>query len=133
MVDRNPLNKWTFEHTTLLGDAAHAMYPIGSNGASQAILDAVNLARSFEKNGINSRALNFYEKERREKVNILINANRSDGPDKILDIVAYRSPNGFEKISDVIKIEELQDIAKKYKVTAGFDIDELNKTKAVMS
>ena len=132
MVDRNPLNRWTFERVTLLGDAAHAMYPIGSNGASQAILDSVHLARAFEKYGLSLSALNSYEGQRREKVNTLINANRGDGPDKILDIVADRAPNGFKKINDVVKLEELRSIALKYKSTAGFDIDRLNETNAIM-
>ena len=132
MVDRNPLNKWTFECVTLLGDAAHAMYPIGSNGASQAILDSVHLARAFEIYGLSLSALNSYEGQRREKVNTLINANRRDGPDKILDIVADRAPNGFKEITDVVKLEELRSIALKYKSTAGFDIDRLNESSSIM-
>jgi 2-polyprenyl-6-methoxyphenol hydroxylase-like FAD-dependent oxidoreductase len=132
MVDRDPIHKWTFDQVTLLGDAAHAMYPIGSNGASQAILDAVHLARALEKYGLNSSALNFYEDQRRGKVNTLIKANRGDGPDKILDIVANRAPNGFKEITDVVKLEELRSIALKYKSTAGFDIDRLNESSSIM-
>ena len=132
MVDRDPIHKWTFDQVTLLGDAAHAMYPIGSNGASQAILDAVHLARALEKYGLNSRALNFYEDQRREKVNALIKANREDGPDKILDIVADKAPEGFKEITEVVKMKELQEIAKKYKLAAGFDVNKINKTAAVI-
>ena len=43
MVDRDPLPCWTAGRVTLLGDAAHPMYPRGSNGAGQAILDARTL------------------------------------------------------------------------------------------
>ena len=92
----------------------------------------VYLARSFEKYDLSSTALNFYEDQRRQAVNTIISSNREDGPDKILEIVAGRAPEGFKKIKDIIEIEELQGIAKKYKVTAGFEIDELNKTKAVL-
>lgn len=133
MVDLNPLSKWTFGRVTLLGDAAHAMYPIGSNGASQAILDSVHLAKSIERNGINERALIKYEKIRRSVVNKLIEVNRMDGPDKILDIVATKAPKGFSHIEDIIPNKELNLISKKYKKIAGFDIDNLNSTEAIMN
>ena len=57
MVDRDPVDRWTFGRVTLLGDAAHPMYPIGSNGASQAILDARVLAREIQTYGATSDAL----------------------------------------------------------------------------
>ena len=41
---------------TLLGDAAHPMYPRGSNGAGQAILDARALADALVRNAIRGRA-----------------------------------------------------------------------------
>ena len=75
MVDRNPLNRWTFENITLLGDAAHAMYPIGSNGASQAILDSAHLARCLEQYGPSRDALHHYEKIRRVSVNKIVETN----------------------------------------------------------
>ena len=61
MVDRDPVDRWTFGRVTLLGDAAHAMYPIGSNGASQAILDARVLAREIQTHGEVPAALEAYE------------------------------------------------------------------------
>lgn len=66
MVDRDPLDRWTHNRVTLLGDAAHPMYPIGSNGASQAILDARVLAREVARNGVSRAALEAYEAERSE-------------------------------------------------------------------
>ena len=132
MVDRNPLSNWTSDRITLLGDAAHAMYPIGSNGASQAILDASYLARSLEKKDITTAALKSYEKKRLSNVNRLIKANRADGPDKILEIVAKRSPNGYETIGDVISELELKKISSDYKNLAGFEIKKLNASKAII-
>ena len=132
MVDRNPVSKWTFNRVTIMGDAAHAMYPIGSNGASQAILDAAYLARSIERFGLNSVALTSYEDQRRDKVNAIIEANRGDGPDQILEIVAEKAPDGFKEITEIVEVEELQDLARKYKATAGFEIHKLNDSSAIM-
>ena len=132
MVDRNPLNRWTFERVTLLGDSAHAMYPIGSNGASQAILDSAHLARCLEQYGLNKDALCRYENIRRPSVNKIVEINRLDGPDKILDIVAEKAPNGFENINDVMPHEKMKHIAEKYKVIAGFDADTLNSSNIIM-
>ena len=132
MVDRNPLNRWTFERVTLLGDAAHAMYPIGSNGASQAILDSAHLARCLEQYGLNGDALCRYENIRRPSANKIVETNRLDGPDKILDIVAEKAPNGFKNINDVMPQEKMKQIAEKYKVIAGFDADTLNSSNIIM-
>lgn len=126
MVDRNPLPSWTDGRVTLLGDAAHAMYPIGSNGASQGILDARILARELRDKGVSAHALLIYEDLRREVVNKLVLANRGEGPDKVLDIVADQAPNGFASIEDVMSRQELELQASTYKVIAGMDIETLN-------
>ena len=126
MVDRNPLPQWTFGPVTLLGDAAHAMYPIGSNGASQGIIDARVLAREMRARGVGKEALHRYEDERRQTVNNLVLANRGDGPDKILDIVHDRAPDGFADIEQVMPLSERQTFADRYKAIAGMDIDALN-------
>ena len=125
MVDRDPLPQWSFGRVTLLGDAAHAMYPIGSNGATQAIIDARVLARELHA-GQGPEALAAYDADRREGVNKLVTLNRGDGPDKVLDEVAARAPNGFADISDVMTQTELTKIAQAYKAVAGFDVDMLN-------
>jgi len=132
MVDRNPLPRWTFGRATLLGDAAHAMYPIGSNGASQAILDARVLARSFRDHGVGAAALQNYEDQRRDKVNALLLANRGDGPDKVLDIVAGRAPDGFADVHDVISATELGEHAEKYKTIAGMSVAALNASPSIL-
>jgi 2-polyprenyl-6-methoxyphenol hydroxylase-like FAD-dependent oxidoreductase len=126
MADRDPMAQWTHGRMTLLGDAAHAMYPIGSNGASQAILDARVLVRELLAGGLSPAALNAYEAERRPATTAIVNANRGDGPDAVLDVVQDRAPNGFERIEDVLSREELAKTASAYKRLAGFDVGALN-------
>jgi 2-polyprenyl-6-methoxyphenol hydroxylase-like FAD-dependent oxidoreductase len=126
MVDRDPVDRWTFGRVTLLGDAAHAMYPIGSNGASQAILDARVLAREIQTHGTTPDALEAYEAERRPATARIVLANRRNGPEQVMQLVEERAPNGFARIEDVLTSEELEDAASGYKRIAGFDKDELN-------
>ncbi|SHJ22436.1 2-polyprenyl-6-methoxyphenol hydroxylase [Shimia gijangensis] len=126
MVDRNPLPQWSFGPMTLLGDAAHAMYPIGSNGASQGIIDARILARELRDKGVGPEALQSYDDIRREAVNAVVLTNRGDGPDKILDIVSERAPDGFDDIETVMPLAERQSFADGYKKVAGMDIATLN-------
>jgi len=133
MVDRDPLPQWTFGRTTLLGDAAHPMYPIGSNGASQAILDARVLTREIVDKGPNAAALQSYEAERRPATAKIVLANRGDGPDKVLDVVESRAPDGFARLEDVISREELEETARTYKELAGFDVDALNARPSIVS
>nr|WP_306269500.1 flavin-dependent oxidoreductase [Pararhizobium sp. IMCC3301] len=126
MVDRDPLPQWSFGRATLIGDAAHAMYPIGSNGASQAIIDARILGLSLKQNGRTGAALAHYETLRRPPTNAIVVANRGNGPDQIMQLVEQRS--GGEKVDPklVISREELQDHASHYKSLTGLSIDALN-------
>ncbi|MGG7568690.1 flavin-dependent oxidoreductase [Rhodovulum sp. DZ06] len=126
MVDRDPLGAWTHGRMTLLGDAAHAMYPIGSNGASQAIIDARVMVAKFLELGVGPAALMAYDEARRPAVNAVVLANRGDGPDKVLDLVEERAPDGFEDIEEVITRAELEQMAANYKKTAGMDVEGLN-------
>ena len=126
MVDRDPLNRWTFGRVTLLGDAAHAMYPIGSNGASQAILDSRVLAREIQVLGPRPEALSAYEAERRPATSRIVLANRGDGPEAVMRMVQERAPGGFEKIEAVLTAREMEDVATGYKKMAGFDREALN-------
>jgi len=132
MIDRDPLPQWTHGNMTLLGDAAHPMYPIGSNGATQAILDARVLAREFQTQGVTADALQTYDTERRPVTAAIVLANRGDGPDKVLDEVAERAPNGFTRIEDVLTKVELENTAASYKKTAGMDIDGLNNRPSII-
>jgi 2-polyprenyl-6-methoxyphenol hydroxylase-like FAD-dependent oxidoreductase len=126
MVDRVPLERWTFGRVTLLGDAAHPMYPIGSNGASQAILDARVLARDIRAFGATEAALRCYEAERRPTTAAIVLANRKNGPEQVMQAVEERAPGGFARIEDVLSAQELQETAAGYKRIAGFDKEVLN-------
>lgn len=120
LVDRDPLPHWTKGATTLLGDAAHPMYPIGSNGASQAILDADALARALAEHGNPLAALAAYEAERLPATARIVLANRGNGPEQCMQIAEERAPAGFARIEDVFAEGELEAIAAKYKAVAGF-------------
>jgi 5-methylphenazine-1-carboxylate 1-monooxygenase len=120
MVDRNPLDQWTFGRVTLLGDAAHPMYPIGSNGASQAILDAAALSIALVSHSSPTEALADYESTRRPATSRIVLSNRQHGPERVLDMAEERSPNGFSRIEDVFAPGELESISAQYKQVAGF-------------
>jgi len=133
MVDREPLDHWGERRCTLLGDAAHPMHPVGSNGASQAILDARVLAGCLRRAGEASEpgdidaALRTYEGVRRPLTSAIILANRVQGPELCMTLAEERAPRGFARVDDVIAHSELEAIALKYKRVAGFSIDELNQ------
>ncbi|AMB59799.1 flavin-dependent oxidoreductase [Microterricola viridarii] len=126
MVDRDPLPQWSFGHSTLVGDAAHAMYPIGSNGASQAILDARTLAHELATRPSVAEALSAYEEVRRPATAGLIESNRKLGPERVMQMAFERAPEGFAHINDVLSQEELEAVAAEYKRAAGFHPDLLN-------
>ena len=132
MVDRDPLERWTFGRVTLVGDAAHAAYPVGSNGAGQAIVDARKLGRAFVDHGATPAALEAYEAEMRPATTKVVLTNRTAGPDAILDVIEERCGGEFEKIEDVISREELADHANTYKKIAGFAVDTLNAAPAII-
>jgi 2-polyprenyl-6-methoxyphenol hydroxylase-like FAD-dependent oxidoreductase len=127
MVDRDPLPRWSHGPVSLLGDAAHPMYPIGSNGASQAILDARVLAGCLRHYATDlPRGLQRYEEIRRPPTAAIVLANREQGPEVAMQLVEDRAPEGFGRLEDVVSSEELRAIADKYKRLAGFAIAELN-------
>ena len=127
MVDRDPLPAWRAGNLTLLGDAAHPMYPVGSNGASQAILDARVLARELATQPSVGDALDAYEAERRPATAAIVLSNRQAGPERCLELVAERAPNGFDRLHDVISAQELEEMAASYRRMAGFDPQTLNE------
>lgn len=126
MVDRDPLDRWSFGHVTLLGDAAHPMYPVGSNGASQAILDARALTDALAAGDSIEAALRAYEVARLPATARIVLSNRQQGPERVMQIVEERAPQGFDRLDDVIAREELEAIAADYKRIAGFDREALN-------
>ncbi|HUG16588.1 MAG TPA: flavin-dependent oxidoreductase [Thermomicrobiales bacterium] len=127
MVDRDPLPRWTHGRMTLLGDAAHPMYPIGSNGASQAILDADCLAARLAGSSSVVDALREYEAERRPATSRIVLMNRANGPEQVMQLAEERAPGGFKDIHDVIPQPELEAIAARYKQTAGFSVEQVNQ------
>lgn len=126
MVDRDPVDRWTEGNVSLMGDAAHAAYPVGSNGASQAIVDARKLGAAFIKHGATPEALAVYEEEMRPLTAKMVMTNRGAGPDAVLQVVEDRCGGVFSHINDVISQDELSGHADKYKTIAGFAISALN-------
>jgi 2-polyprenyl-6-methoxyphenol hydroxylase-like FAD-dependent oxidoreductase len=120
LVDRDPLPAWTFGASALLGDAAHPMYPIGSNGASQAILDADALCRSVDAEKDVAAALDAYQRLRLPATASIVLANRGNGPEQCMQIAEERAPDGFQRVEDVFSEGELEGIAARYKAVAGF-------------
>ncbi len=126
MVDREPLAAWTRGRVALLGDAAHPMYPRGSNGAGQAILDARALAGCLLEEKDVLTGLKIYEEKRLAPANEVVLANRSSGPDTILRIVHERTGDRpFARIEDVMTGEEIRAISENYQRIAGFDRETL--------
>ena len=119
MVDRDPVPSWTKGHVTLLGDAAHAMYPIGSNGASQAILDAAALTRALGASTSAAEMLQVYEAERLPPTSAIVRANRGNGPEQCMQLAEVRAPSGFDSVDDIFAPGELQAIADQYKQLTG--------------
>jgi 2-polyprenyl-6-methoxyphenol hydroxylase-like FAD-dependent oxidoreductase len=125
-VDRDPLPTWDFGRVTLLGDAAHPMHPAGSNGASQAILDARVLARELALQLSIEAAVSAYDLQRRPTTAAVVQANRQGALERCLNLVEERAPNGFTNLSDVVSPQELAEIFGDYQRTAGFNRDTLN-------
>ncbi len=127
MVDRDPLPNWTEGNVTLMGDAAHPTYPVGSNGASQAILDARLIGAQILEHGVTAQALAAFEAQVRPITTGVGLANRAGGgPDGVLQQVEDLCGGDFDVIDDVIPIAKLAEHAEKYKTLAGFSIAELN-------
>ena len=126
MVDREPLPGWTDGCVTLMGDAAHATYPVGSNGASLAIIDARKLGAAFRAHGVNRAALLAYEAEMRPRAEGVLRANRGKGPDAVMQMVEDRCGGVFDDIETVIPRADLAAHAEKYKQLSGFSVDILN-------
>jgi len=125
MVDRDPVSRWTFGACTLLGDAAHPMYPIGSNGASQAILDARVLAGCVRADDTVTTAFERYERARVPATAAIVQANRGLGPEIPMQLVHERAPDGFGDIDRVITRAEIDEATEAYRRTAGFALSAL--------
>ena len=133
MVDRDPAHHWVDGRVCLLGDAAHVMYPVGSNGASQAIVDARVMGAKFLDYGVTAEALQAFQDELIEPMSALVLRNRGNGPVGILGLVDERCGGVFEDIDDVIPRAEVESFMANYKAAAGFAIDELNAAPATIA
>lgn len=127
MCDRDPLPRWSFGRVTLLGDAAHPMYPVGSNGASQAILDARCLADRLKDADNPIHALWLYEQTRLPSTADIVRMNRKGGPEGVIDAVEARAPEGFSNIDDILSFEQRKAIVRGYASAAGFAREQVNK------
>ena len=126
MVDQDPLPRWSFGRLTLLGDAAHPMYPRGANGAAQAILDGRALTDALKANADLLAALRAYEAKRLPATAEVVLANRKAPPDAILQEVYRRTGDKpFKNIDDVISRAELVALSESYKRVAGYDKERL--------
>lgn len=123
MVDKDPVDQWTFGRVTLMGDAAHPMYPRGSNGAAQGAIDARCFAEQLERLGDPVAALRAYEETRREATARVVRMNRAFPPDYlIIKVEELTGGEPFDKIDDVISQEDLKQISERYKQVAGFSL-----------
>jgi len=118
--DRDPLPWWSSGRVTLLGDAAHPMYPVGSNGASQAILDARCLADALVRSEHPRQALVAYEQKRLPMTAEIVRSNRRGGPEGVIDAVEQLAPDGFTDIEKVLSYKEREAIVRGYAHKAGF-------------
>ncbi len=121
MVDKNALPFWTQGRVTLMGDAAHPMYPRGSNGSAQALIDARTLADQLAQHTDPQEALKAYEVLRLAPTAKVVETNRNVPPDFII-MKAQELSGGkpFRHIDDLITQDELRQISDHYKTVAGF-------------
>src|SRR6185312_6158788 len=127
MIDRDPVPTWVDGPVALLGDAAHAMYPTGSNGASQAIVDARVLGAAMLEHGVTHDALAAYDARLCGPISQLVLRNRGAGPFGLLNLVDERCGGIFDNIDDVIPPTERAKFMAGYKAAAGFAVEQLNK------
>ena len=128
MIDRDPIPSWQNGNVVLIGDAAHAMYPTGSNGASQAIVDARVLGAKFVSYGLNADALSAFDADLCGPISELVLRNRGAGPFGLLTLVDERCGGKFSDIDQVITFDERTEYMASYKAAAGFAIEKLNNS-----
>jgi 2-polyprenyl-6-methoxyphenol hydroxylase-like FAD-dependent oxidoreductase len=126
MVDKDPVSRWTFGRITFAGDAAHPMYPRGSTGSAQALIDARVLADCLARQPDSPAALQAYEDLRRETTAKIVRANRSNPPDFInIRVEELTGDKPFERLEDYISQDELRALSDSYKSVAGYSLQDL--------
>jgi hypothetical protein len=128
MIDRDPVPTWRDGPVALLGDAAHAMYPTGSNGGSQAVVDARVLGAAMVAHGVTPAALAAYDERLCGPISQLVLRNRGAGPFGLLNMVDERCGGTFDDIDEVIPPGERAAFMAGYKAAAGFAIETLNSS-----
>jgi len=127
MIDRTPVARWSFGRVTLLGDAAHAMRPNGSNGASQGIWDAEAVTKALLAHDDPTQALAAYQAERLEPVNKLVLSNRQTGPERVMQMAEEQCPGNCTTHCTCVSRAVLEEVATNYKTLAGFDVDRVQQ------
>jgi 2-polyprenyl-6-methoxyphenol hydroxylase-like FAD-dependent oxidoreductase len=126
MIDRDPVPTWVDGRVALLGDAAHVMYPTGSNGASQAVMDARVLGAAMIEHGVTARALQAYDAQLCAEISAVVLRNRGAGPFGLLNLLDERCGGAFDDIDAVIPPAEREAFMSRYKAAAGFAKEKLN-------
>jgi len=126
MIDRDPVPTWVDGRVALLGDAAHVMYPTGSNGASQAIVDARVLGAAMLEHGVTAEALQAYDRKLCAEISAVVLRNRGAGPFGLLNLLDERCGGVFDDIDAVIPAREREEFMSRYRAAAGFAKDRLN-------
>src|SRR5688572_7929395 len=132
MIDRDPVPTWVDGHVALLGDAAHVMYPTGSNGASQAVMDARVLGAALLEHGVTPRALQAYDAQLCGEISAVVLRNRGAGPFGLLNLLDERCGGVFDDIDAVIPPAERDEFMSRYKAAAGFAKDKLNGAPSII-
>jgi 2-polyprenyl-6-methoxyphenol hydroxylase-like FAD-dependent oxidoreductase len=126
MVDKDPLERWTFGRVTLTGDAAHPMYPRGSNGAAQAVIDARTLADFLRASTDPRDALKAYEAARCAPAAKVVRTNREHPPDFInIKVEELVGDQPFDDLDKYITQDELRALSDTYKRIAGFALNDV--------
>ena len=133
MIDRDPVPTWVDGRVALLGDAAHVMYPTGSNGASQAIVDARVLGAAMLEHGVTSGALRAYDAKLCAEISAVILRNRGAGPFGLLNLLDERCGGVFDDIDAVISAQEREEFMRRYRSAAGFARDRLNASPPIIA
>ncbi|HJR70855.1 MAG TPA: flavin-dependent oxidoreductase [Gammaproteobacteria bacterium] len=133
MIDREPVSTWVDGRVALLGDAAHVMYPTGSNGASQAIVDARVLGAEMIEHGATSDALRAYDRKLCAEISGVILRNRGAGPFGLLNLLDERCGGVFDDIDDVIPAKEREEFMSRYRSAAGFAMERLNAAAPIIA
>lgn len=133
MIDRDPVPTWVDDRVALLGDAAHVMYPTGSNGGSQAIIDARVLGVSLLAQGVTPAALRDYDAKLCKDVSALVLRNRGAGPFGLLNLLDERCGGVFDDIEKVIPRAERDEFMRGYRTAAGFAMEKLNASPPILA